>query len=147
MNLRNILEFSCSNYLIVHGPISNSNMAKSFLIEDSELHVYHISNVDNPDIVTGTMSMLATCFSNLQLMLLRIWGWSQNSVCLCMGNFYISTWQNLSFIQGAAYVLVRLSEPVQSPTVASQNFYLMFISRFLSKPLSAIIDIFWKMIF
>ena len=99
MNLRNILEFSCSNNLIVHGPISNSNMAKSFLIEDSELHVYHISNVDNPDIVTGTMSMLATCFSNLQLMLLRIWGWSQNSVCLCIGNFYISTWQNLSFIE------------------------------------------------
>ena len=48
----------------------------------------------------------------------------------------------MTSIQGAAYVLVRLSEPVQSPTVASQNFYFMIISRFLSKLLMTIKDIF-----
>ena len=36
-------------------------------------------------------------------------------------------------IQGVAYVLVQLSETVQSLAIISQKFYFLLISRFLSK--------------
>ena len=41
--------------------------------------------------------------------------------------------QQKGHLQGVTYVLVRLSETVQSLAIISQKFYFLLISRFLSK--------------